>query len=228
MIPTTWLALILFLLVVSPGLFFDLLAARRRVGTVESAFREIGRVAMGSLGFTLVTLLAVLGLRQLFPRLFLDPHALILTGNTYLADHYGDVVLTIVVAASVSHALAFGLHKRLAMRDGETIRKVSVWSKAFKQDVPDGHAVFARVRLSSGIVYTGQIENFSPEIPVADRELLLTKPLAVKFDAGSELTSLPDAYSRVIVPGSEVEVIAVEYRPAPPMKPRKKRWKIRI
>jgi len=179
MIPTTWLALILFLLVVSPGLFFDLLAARRRVGTVESAFREIGRVAMGSLGFTLVTLLAVLGLRQLFPRLFLDPHALILTGNTYLADHYGDVVLT-------------------------------------------------RVRLSSGIVYTGQIENFSPEIPVADRELLLTKPLAVKFDAGSELTSLPDAYSRVIVPGSEVEVIAVEYRPAPPMKPRKKRWKIRI
>lgn len=226
MIPTTWLAVILFLLVVSPGLFFDLLAARRRVGVVESAFREIGRVAMGSLGFTLVTLVVVLGAQQLFPQVFFDPHALILNGNAYLADHYGQVVLTIVVAALVSHATAFGLHKNLARRDGETIRKMSTWSKAFKQGVPDDHAVFVRVRLSSGLVYTGQVENFSPEIPVADRELLLTKPLAVKLDAKSTLTSLPDAYSRVILPGSEIEAIAVEYRPASSPKAVRKRRRL--
>lgn len=50
MIPGTWLAVILFLIVIAPGLFFDLLGTRRRVAVAESAFREIGRVALGSLG----------------------------------------------------------------------------------------------------------------------------------------------------------------------------------
>ncbi|WP_290056815.1 DUF6338 family protein [Amycolatopsis solani] len=223
MIPGTWLAAVLFLLVVAPGLFFDLLGARRRVAVAESAFREIGRVALGSLGFTLVTLVLLQAAQWLFPRLFFDPRALILGGNAYLADHYGAVVLTLVVAAAISHALAFGLHKWLARRQGETIRVVSLWGKAFRHGVPDGHAVFARVRLTGGLVYTGQVENFTADLPVGDRELMLTKPLAAKPDAGSPLLPLPDSYRRVIIPGERIEVISVEYRLAPAAVTAKKR-----
>ncbi|QKV77805.1 DUF6338 family protein [Amycolatopsis sp. Hca4] len=215
MIPGTWLAVVLFLIVVAPGLFFDLLGARRRVEAAESAFREFGRVALGSLGFTLVTLVLLLGVRWLFPRLFFDPRAMLLGGNTYLADHYGQVILTIVAATVVSHLLAFGLHKLLARRTGEAFRKVSAWGMAFRDGVPAGHAVFVRVRLTSGLVYTGQVENFTADLAAADRELLLTKPLAVKPDGDSSLTPLPAAYDRVLLRGSEIEVISVEYRPVP-------------
>ncbi len=216
MIPGTWLAAVLFLLVVAPGLFFDLLGARRRVAVAESAFREIGRVALGSLGFTLVTVVLLQAAQWLFPRLFFDPRALILGGKAYLADHYGAVVLTLVVAAATSHALAFGLHKWLARRHGETIRVISLWGKAFRHGVPAGHAVFARVRLAGGLVYTGQVANFTADLPMGDRELLLTKPLAAKPDADSPLRPLPDSYRRVIIPGDRIEVISVEYRPVPP------------
>ncbi|MBE1500491.1 hypothetical protein H4696_007591 [Amycolatopsis lexingtonensis] len=216
MIPSTWLAVVLFLIVVAPGLFFDLLGARRRVEAAESAFREIGRVALGSLGFTLVTLLLLLGVRWVFPRLLFDPKSLILGGSAYLAEHYGQVVLTIVAATVVSHAFAFGLHKWLARRQGETYRKISVWGKAFRDGVPPGHAVFVRVRLSSGLVYTGQVENFTADLPMADRELLLRKPLAAKLDADSALSPLPDVYDRVVLRGSEIDVISVEYRRVPP------------
>lgn len=215
MIPGTWLAVVLFLIVVAPGLFFDLLGARRRVEAAESAFREVGRVALGSLGFTLVTLVVLLGVRWLFPRLFFDPRAMILGGNAYLADHYGQVILTIVAATVVSHLLAFGVHKLLARRTGEAFRKVSAWGVAFRDGVPAGHAVFVRVRLTSGLVYTGQVENFTADLSAADRELLLTKPLAVKPDGDGTLTPLPAAYDRVILRGSEIEVISVEYRPVP-------------
>ncbi|MGW3999784.1 DUF6338 family protein [Amycolatopsis sp. NPDC004772] len=213
MIPGTWLAVILFLIVVAPGLFFDLLGARRRVAAAESAFREAGRVALGSLGFTLATLVVLLGVRWLFPGLFFDPRAMIIGGNAYLADHYGRVLLTIAAATVLSHLLAFGLHKVLARREGEAFRKVSAWGLAFRDGVPAGHAVFVRVRLTSGLVYTGQVENFTADLAPADRELLLTKPLAVKPDADSALTALPDAYERVLLRGSEIEVISVEYRP---------------
>jgi len=223
MIPSTWLAVILFLLVVAPGLFFDLLGARRRVGVAESAFREIGRVALGSLAFTLVTLVVLMCVRGLFPTVFFDPRAMILGGNAYLADHYDQVIVTIVAATVVSHLLAFGLHKSLARRHGEAFRKVSAWGEAFRDGVPPGHAVFVRVRLAGGLVYTGQVENFTADLPMADRELLLRKPLAVKPDADSALTALPAAYERVILRGSEIEVISVEYRPVPQGTPPKRR-----
>ncbi|MEU0792318.1 DUF6338 family protein [Amycolatopsis sp. NPDC005961] len=215
MIPGTWLAVILFLIIVAPGLFFDLLSARRRVEVAESAFREVGRVALGSLGFTLVTLVVLLCVQWLFPSLFFNPRAMIVGGTAYLADHYGRVVLTILAATVFSHLLAFGLHMILSRREGEAFRKVSAWGLAFREGVPAGHAVFARVRLTSGLVYTGQVENFTADLPVGDRELLLRKPLAVRPDSDSTLTALPDVYDRVILRGSEIEVISVEYRPVP-------------
>ncbi len=211
MIPTTWLAVLLFLITVSPGMLFDLLGARRRVGTAESAFREISRIALGSLAFTGIATLVLVGVRAIAPQLFLDPRGLILGGNIYLADHYTQVLAVIAAEAVVAHALAFSLHKYFARRDGETIRKVSAWSQAFKHDVPAGHAVYARVRLTDGVVYTGQVAKFSADLPLEDRELLLAPPLASKIGTGT-LTSLPATYQRVIIRGPSVDVVAVEYR----------------
>jgi hypothetical protein len=56
MVPSGWLTVVLFLLLVSSGLLFDLLAVRRRTGPAESAFHETSRIVLASLGFTAVVL----------------------------------------------------------------------------------------------------------------------------------------------------------------------------
>jgi Family of unknown function (DUF6338) len=48
-VPGSWLSVLLFFLLVAPGLVFDLLSQRRRAGSPESGFREVSRVVLSSL-----------------------------------------------------------------------------------------------------------------------------------------------------------------------------------
>jgi cytochrome c biogenesis factor len=52
MVPTGWVSVLLFLLLVAPGLAFELLSEKRRAAYVESTFREISRLVLGIIGFT--------------------------------------------------------------------------------------------------------------------------------------------------------------------------------
>ena len=51
MVPSSVAAVLCFMLLVAPGLLFDMLAARRRAGTPESAFHEASRVVLASLAY---------------------------------------------------------------------------------------------------------------------------------------------------------------------------------
>jgi hypothetical protein len=219
MLPSTWIALLLFLLTVSPGVFFELLGARRRVGTVESSLREIGRVVLGSLAFTgtAVVLLSLFG--AAVPAALPAPRELILGGTAYLADHYRLVLAAITAEAVLAHALVAVTHAVLAKRRGRgTLRPVSAWSRVFGEDVPDDHIVFARVRLQDGLVYAGQVAHYTADLPLADRELVLAPPLASKT-GDNPLTPLPASYQRVVVRGADMKVLAVEYRAIKPAGP---------
>src|SRR6266567_9163130 len=88
MVPSTWLTLLLFLFVVSPGILFDLLGAQRHVRAAESTFREIGRVVLGSIGFTSLAIALLLLVRLVVPAAMPDPRSLITGGTDYFAAHY--------------------------------------------------------------------------------------------------------------------------------------------
>jgi hypothetical protein len=212
MLPTTWIALLLFMLTVSPGVFFELLGARRRVGTVESNLREIGRVVLGSLAFTGAALLIISIVGVAIPAALPEPRGLILGGTAYLADHYRLVLSAITAEAVLAHSLVGATHFVLAKRRGRaTLRPVSAWSRVFNDDVPEDHIVFARVRLQDGLVYAGQVAHYTADLPLADRELVLAPPLAAKTGE-KPLTPLPATYQRVVIRGAEMRVLAVEYR----------------
>jgi len=216
MVPTSWLALLLFLLVVSPGLLFELLSARRRPGVVESAFREIGRIVLGSLGFTIAAIVVLSVISLFAPAIAPSPRGLITADSAYLADHYAALLTAVVIEAAIAHGLAVGLHRFLGRADGETIRPVSAWAKVFQRDRPKTRpVVFVRVRLTSGTVLYGSIAGFSPESALADRELILGPPLYIKSGA-AERQKVPSEYERMIIRGSQIETIAVEYRPITP------------
>jgi hypothetical protein len=48
--PSSWLSVVLFFLLIAPGPLFDLLADKRRALAKESAFRELGRTILASVG----------------------------------------------------------------------------------------------------------------------------------------------------------------------------------
>jgi uncharacterized membrane protein YdfJ with MMPL/SSD domain len=78
LVPTTWLALLFFVLLVAPGLLYDLLAERYRAKAGESVFREISRTVLASLIISTLSFSILLAIRLMRPAwmpggLFIDP-----------------------------------------------------------------------------------------------------------------------------------------------------------
>jgi hypothetical protein len=67
------------------------------------------------------------------------------------------------------------------------------------------------VRLAGGAVYLGQVVHYTADLEMADRELVLGPPLFSKI-GDKPLAPIPDA-GRVVLAGSQIESIGVEYRP---------------
>ena len=213
MVPGSWLSVFLFFLLVAPGLLFDLLSERRRAGFSESAFREISRVVLGSLFFSgfAFTVLAVV--RSVHPAWMPDPRRLLEPHGSYVRDQYRLILRTLVLQGLLALTAAWLWHLFLARRQGgATIRQVSAWTQVFKRDCPKDHNAYARVRLDGGVIYSGLVANFSSDLEVDGRELVLAPPLASRT-GHNPMTAVPGQYQRVVIRGSAIEVMSVEYRP---------------
>ena len=210
MVPSTWLSVLLFVVLVAPGLLFDLLAERRRVGAPESAFREASRVVLASLVFSGLGF-AVVGLvRALRPAWMPDPDRLVADPQQYLVEHYRLLLAALVVTASVAFGAVGLVHWFLGRKYGSNLRTLSTWHKVFRQELPDGTAAYVRVRLSNGTVFTGKLAGYSADLELADREIVLAPPLFSKT-GNNKLTALPVEWQRVILPASSIESITVQY-----------------
>jgi len=211
-VPGSWLSVLFFVLLVAPGLLFELLSERRRAGIPESAFREISRVVLASLGFSGLALGILAIVRTVHPVWMPSPAMLFGTSGTYVARHYG-LVLWALVAEGLLAFGAVGLaHLLLARRQGAAIRPVSTWRRVFRHDCPADCDVFVRVRLSNGIVYTGAVAAFTTDPGDDGGDLVLAPPMFSRLGEG-ELKAVPPIYQRVVIPRSAVEVLSVEYRP---------------
>jgi Family of unknown function (DUF6338) len=225
-VPSTWLSVLLFFLFIAPGLLFDLLSEQRRAGVSESAFREISRIVLSSLAFSGLAF-AVLGVvRWVRPAWMPDPQLLLDSKDPYAKEHYLLILRTLTLqvlfaltGASVWHIILARIQgepfwqKVLAkIQSGATIRQVSAWTQVFKRDCPKGHDAYVRVRLEGGIIYFGLVANFSSDLDVDGRELILAKPIMSKT-GDNQLAAMPGQYQRVVIRGSAIEVMSVEYRP---------------
>jgi hypothetical protein len=228
-VPGSWLSVLLFVVLVAPGLLFDLLSDRRRGGFPESTFREISRVVLASFWFSVLPFGVLVLLRTVEPGWMPDPRRLLGSSRTYVPDQYRLILRALLIQAGLALLLAFLSHLWLARQHGATvqrinasmarqlggkIRRINGWSRVFDQDCPIGDAPYVRVRLKSGYVYTGFVGQFSPDFDLDSRELVLLPPLYSKPPEG-KLTVMPTHQQRVIFRGSEIDMISVEYRPDP-------------
>lgn len=164
MVPGTWLSVLLFVVLVAPGLLFDLLSDRRRGGFPESTFREISRVVLASFAFSAAAFGILVLIRTLEPSWMPDPREMIGSAGTYLPDRYRLIFRALLIQAGLALLFAYLFHLWLAHTQGANIRRASAWTQIFKTNRPDGAAPYVRVRLKSGFVYTGFVGYFSPDL----------------------------------------------------------------
>jgi hypothetical protein len=214
MVPSTWLSVFLFFVVIAPGLLFDLLSERRRAGLSESAFREISRIALASFIFSGFAVAVLIAVHAATPSWMPDPRQLVQHGSAYVRAEYGLIARTLVIEVALAFGFSWCAHLLLSrLQGGATIRQVSAWTQVFRRDIPSGHQAYVRVRLNGGTVYCGTVANFTAGPETQGRELVLAPPLYAKAaTSGSKLTPLPEIYQRVIVSGDTVEIMSVEYR----------------
>jgi len=209
--PSSWLGVVLFFLLVAPGLLFDLLADRRRALVKESAFREFGRTILASVAFGLVGLAAVVAAHAAWPATFADPLRLIGTGaDAYLEASARHVAASLGLQTLVAILAAVVMHWLLSSRTKSRLRSVSAWHAVFRERTPNGNVPVARIRTKSGTVWTGVVHDFSPNLEVADRELVLGPPLA-SSRSNTHLSLVPDVWERVVLRHDEIEWIVVKY-----------------
>jgi hypothetical protein len=217
-VPSTWVALLLFVLFVMPGLVFDLLSQQRHARAAESTFREISRVVLASVSFSGITLAVLIGARILVPAGSPwppEPGRLLQGDGQYIAANYVSLFWTLACGTVFSVFLAYGAHLILARRGGgTTIAQGSGWTQAFKDDCPPGKEPRVVVRLDDDSVYAGAINEFSADIEMADREITLRKPnLKVKRPHETAFTDVPSHYERIVLPASKIQAITVSFWP---------------
>ncbi|GAA3840820.1 hypothetical protein GCM10022226_74120 [Sphaerisporangium flaviroseum] len=213
MAPSTWAGVVVFILVIAPGLLFDLLSERRRAGRSESSFREISRVVLASLVFTGLAIMILLAVRVRLPDLLADPERWLREGTPYAMANLHRIMGSLATEMVISLGMVIIVHLVLSWRQGgATIAPVSTWTQVFKRECPKGHEAHVRVSLTSGAVYTGLVAHFSPDLEVADRELVLAPPMGARAGEGP-LKPIPPEWERVVLRGSAIERMSVQYRP---------------
>jgi len=215
-IPDTVGAVLGLLLVVGPGLAFEVIREHFKPTAERSAFREASAVALASLVFTSAALLLLAITRAAWPTLLPDPRRWLLEGRVYVAEHYGLVAGFLFALVVVSTGLAALVAWRwFRTRGGRIDPNTTGWYELFRRKVPKGADRMVRVRLHDGTEYIGLVVFYSANILPAERELVLGPPLQRKPPDREAFEALPDegAWSRVLIPGPSIESFWVRYAP---------------
>ena len=222
-IPQTLGALAAFLALVAPGIVFELRRERRRARHQETAFREASRVALGSLVFTLASLLILTGVQGLFSlaglRLLASPETWLTAGEAYPRDHLTLIVVSAAVELALACALAIGLDVVLARRSHEiaSVRQRTAWAEALRIDRPAGTVPWVHVFLESGSSFFGYVRSYTPSGPLGDREIVLEGEsltyLGKPLDGTEEFEKkvVGENWHRVVIPGSKIAYLRVSY-----------------
>lgn len=175
MIPQTAGTLIAFLMLVAPGISFDLLRSRRRIRAKETTFREISRTALSSLLFTITSSFVLLSIGRFTAVFPVDLNQWIRDGNRYIESHavlvglslLGELVLACLLAVALDQGM------RIVRNERASLSSDSAWYESLRADVPKGATPWVHAKLTDGTSFYGLLRSYSPETKPEDRELSL-------------------------------------------------------
>ena len=228
-VPATIGGIVVLVLLVLPGLVFELIRQRRRAGRDDSPFVEASRVLIAGLSLGAITevLLALVSLAG--PRSIVSLSGLFTTEH-WVTDHllvsgwtawaYGLVSVTL---AALAAAILPG------MNPGGHNHPESGWVTAFDriprliremQQLPDTPVARLSVRLADGTVYVGDQAEFSVGSAPEGRELHLGGKLLSRPPGAAKAEPVTE-WNRILLREDQISDILVQYvpgtaSPAPP------------
>jgi hypothetical protein len=224
-VPSSAGSLFGLLLVLAPGIWYELIRQRSRPGRADSTFVEVSRILLAGVLVSL-TVLILLGLiRAINPHLLDDPQAL-LSQPSYLAAHLGTLVWTLVwflvFAMTIPAAWLYNTPGKTAH---EEIRQESLWVSYFDRiprraaatkGLPPFEYVYVQVRTEGDVLYRGRLAGYDNSPDLDGRELTISGPNLITKPVGEEWSSLErEGWSVVIIPGDEIKDIHVLYYTSP-------------
>jgi Family of unknown function (DUF6338) len=199
-----------FLLLIAPGLAYQLVRERLRPTSRETTFREAANVALLSVVLHLLSSGLVLAA---FSKA-VDVPAWIREGHKYVADNLALVAWMFGLEQLLAFGGAVVLALLLARTDpeGPKLQRVPMWYWAFRENQPLNTRTFAQVTLRDGTQYWGYIGHYtSDDLPIDERELELCKPVSLRLAGHVEPRHLPDSVDRVLLAGETVQAVLVVY-----------------
>jgi hypothetical protein len=208
-VPSSWLSVLAFALLIAPGLAFDYLREGRRAAYVESAFRETSRLVAASIGFSAVALCLLAIIRAAFPSWIPDPRLLLSEWPGYAVGHYRLILRTCLIQVAFEAGLVLLFNGWLAGNTASQIKRQSAWMILLRQR-PNLNAI-VRVRLKDGDSWEGTVTDFTPDLALDGRELTLGRPLRYRPKPGSPFMPVDEDWRRVVLSGSDISTLVVRY-----------------
>jgi len=235
-VPQTIVGFFFFLLLVAPGVSYELFRERRSPRLDQTAFREVSRVALYSFWFSFSACVIIVLLRILFPTALFDPAAYSHDSKSYLNSHYIAITWTVILEVLIAFVLVIVVDQisrgkylsksyaklPLAVRKliSTDIKKQGLWFDIFEDSVPKNTIAWLSIRLTDGTRIAGYFYGCTVyDEDFKDTEIAVKKPatgqgwMALRdtqdLDAKSELVGVDVVWVR----GEEISYIKVEYRP---------------
>ncbi len=235
MVPSTVAAVVVFLLLVTPGLVFELLWQRTRPRRDESTFVEVSRVVLTGVVFTGAAAVTLVVLEAAAAGSAVDVVALVKEGNRYVTAHPAQVLRTLVATVVLAVLYGVAAHTLLTPSSTRRIAHETAWHTAFSRMAAPGVRPYLSVQLKDGTTITGYSAAYSTEPDPAKRDLLLSAPLAIRSPGDTDARQLDVSWQVMAVSGAEISTIAAAYvgtaRPA--ARPRRRwmsryRWQVAL
>lgn len=214
--PSTFVGLLMFLWLITPGFVFSTLAARRRTLETETTLQEASRIILASVLFSTLAglILSVLNTWVVGPARGVDLNLLINSGAAYLREKPMALALylalQVLLACGLAWVVDWCVRRGIAKRTGNEPPRLhvqSAWTRPLAIQPPDAEA-HAWVRMKSGLEFTGKLDGIGHEINLADRELVLISPLRMRTPGGQAQKL---SWQWLIVQGSDIDSLGIRY-----------------
>lgn len=226
-----------FVLLVVPGITFELLRQTRRPAFQQSALEEAARVVVASIALASAAALLLAVVSMWFTDLVLEVSTLSRLGpGWYWREHPGLVISSVALEVGAATALAALVHRSLNRADGHgsatrmalglerflrhqpgrQVERFPVWRTLFRTLPPPSTRTQLTVLKKDGRLITGMLAAYDSGDPGEERDLALRQPITILPKGGDAPIKVSTDWPFIVVPAGEISEIYVAWVEEPP------------
>src|SRR5690606_10333689 len=219
MILDSAIGVLVFLLLVVPGITYERVRERLGRSGVETGFREAARILLAGLILSSISAALLVLAGQFVGSLLPDFGAWLARPSGpdgYLVDNHGVVVRAVVVEVLLACLLAAllaaaGAWRRRRSGRPARYRMRSTWNTVFDTAVPKGKLPYVSARLTDGTRLSGYVRQWLTSVDGETGRLVLRGPNLTVKPRGADPIPIDD-WDAVVLSLDEVAYLQVAYR----------------